>query len=91
MSREVDTPNGGLIASCAMANWSAVFAVMVALCVATMTVRARASARPRMQAKTAQNFQANLTDLLSCLSGQKRSKKNPAPKIVATNIPTNML
>jgi hypothetical protein len=57
---------------------------MYALYFATMTVRAKASARHMTQASTEQNFQANRTDLLSCLSGQNRSKKNPAPKIVAT-------
>ena len=72
------------MADCAIASWSAVFAVMVDLCLATMTVRANASARPIMHASTAQNFHANRIDLLSCLSGQNRSKKNPAPKIVAT-------
>jgi hypothetical protein len=68
----------------AIASWSALSAVMVALCVATMTVRAKASARPMIHASTEQNFQANRTDLLSCLSGQNKSKKNAAPNIVAT-------
>lgn len=55
------------------------------------TVRAIASASPITHARTAQNFHANRTALLSCLSGQKRSKKNPAPNIVATNMPTKIL
>lgn len=36
-------------------------------------------------------FHASRTDLLSCLSGQNRSKKNAAPKMVATETPTKML
>jgi len=68
----------------AIASWSALSAVMVALCDATMTVRAKASARPMTQASTEQNFQANRTDLLSCLSGQNKSKKKADPNIVAT-------
>jgi hypothetical protein len=82
--RKDDVPSGGLMAIFAIASWSALFAVMVDLCVATMTVRAKASARHITQASTLQNFQANRTDLLSCLSGQNKSKKNPDPNIVAT-------
>jgi hypothetical protein len=57
---------------------------MVELCVATMTVRGTASARPMTHATRLQNFQAKRIDLLSCLSGQNRSKKKADPKIVAT-------
>lgn len=58
--------------------------------VATMSVYARASARASMHARTAQAFQAILTEGDSWRSGQKRSKKNAAPKIVATKMPTKM-
>ena len=44
-----------------------------------------------IETTTAHIFHANRTDGLSYLSGQKRSKKNAAPKIVATEIPTNIL
>lgn len=38
-----------------------------------------------------QIFHASLTDLDSERSGQKRSKKKPDPKIVATAMPMKML
>lgn len=44
-----------------------------------------------MQARIAQIFHASRTALLSCRFGQKRSKKNPAPNIVATKTPTKIL
>jgi len=65
--------------------------VMYALLLATIYVYARASARAARQAKTEQTFQAVLTPFDSCRSGQKRSKKKAAPKMVATKMPTKML
>jgi hypothetical protein len=61
-----------------------------ALLAATMYVYASASARASRHAKMAQAFHAIFTDGDSWRSGQKRSKKNAAPKIVATNIPTKI-
>jgi hypothetical protein len=55
------------------------------------TVNAIASARAMNDTTTEDIFHASLTDLLSCLSGQKRSKKKPDPNIVATAIPTKIL
>lgn len=55
------------------------------------TVIARALANAMMVTTTADIFHANRTALLSCRSGQKRSKKNPAPKMVAMAIPTKIL
>lgn len=79
---------GGLTVDSAMANASAVLAVIEAESRATMMVVPRASARAIMEAITAQIFQARLIFAGSCRSGKKRSKKNPAPKMVATKIPT---
>jgi hypothetical protein len=59
--------------------------------VIALTVSANASASAIKDTRREQIFQASRTDLLSFLSGQKRSKKNPDPKMVATAIPTKML
>ena len=56
-----------------------------------MYVYASAQDKVNRQAKTEQIFHANLTALDSLRSGQKRSKKKAAPKMVATKIPTKML
>ncbi len=50
-----------------------------------------ASARAIMDTTIEQIFHAILTDALSCLSGQNRSKKKPEPKMVATAMPMKML
>ena len=47
--------------------------------------------RVNMGAKMAQIRHAHLTDFDSCLTGQKRSKKKAAPKMVATKTPTKIL
>jgi hypothetical protein len=59
--------------------------------IATITVIASASAKTIAQTTTAEAFHALLTHGASLRSGQNRSKKNPAPKTVATAIPTKML
>jgi hypothetical protein len=64
--------------------------VTYALLAATMYVYASASASARTQERTAQAFQASFTEADSWRSGQKRSKKNAAPKIVAMKTPTKM-
>lgn len=69
---------------------SAFVPLTYALCDATMYVYATASAKARRHANTAQAFQASLTERDSWRSGQKRSKKNAAPKMVATKMPTKM-
>ena len=79
---------GGLTLARAIASASAELAVIEAESRATMMVVPRASARHITEAITAQIFQAHRMFAGSYRSGQKRSKKNPAPKIVATNIPT---
>ena len=45
----------------------------------------------KQQARIEQKRHAILTPLISCRSGQKRSKKKADPKMVATKTPTNML
>lgn len=71
-----------------MARASAVLAVIVAEYLATMTVKPRASAKAMIVTTTALILQDHRMFVGSYRSGQKRSKKNPAPKIVATAIPT---
>lgn len=56
-----------------------------------MTVRLMALARTNSTERTEQIFHANWTGFDSFRSGQKRSKKNAAPKMVATNTPAKML
>lgn len=56
-----------------------------------MMVRVRALESAMMAAMMAQIRQASLTEGDSWRSGQNKSKKKPAPKMVATNIPTNIL
>jgi hypothetical protein len=56
-----------------------------------LTVYAIASARQPSVTTTADIFQERITALLSWRSGQKRSKKKAAPKIVATEMPIKML
>lgn len=55
------------------------------------TVSAMASARAMKETTMEDIFQASFTPRLSALSGQKRSKKKPDPKIVATAMPMKML
>lgn len=55
------------------------------------TVKAKASASAIMETVTEDIFHASLTDLDSERSGQKRSKKKPDPKIVATAMPMKTL
>lgn len=55
------------------------------------TVRASTSANAMMETTREQIFHANRTAVLSYRSGQNKSKKNAAPKIVATAMPTKML
>ena len=55
------------------------------------TVKARASARAIIETVREHIFHASLTGLDSERSGQKRSKKKPEPKIVATAMPMKML
>lgn len=56
-----------------------------------MIVITNADAKCAKAARTPHTFQAILTLLLSCLSGQKRSKKKSAPKMNATKTPAKML
>ena len=63
----------------------------IALFVDKITVKRMADDSVKMQDKIAHAFHAILTDFDSCRSGQNKSKKNAAPKIVATNTPTKML
>lgn len=65
--------------------------VKTARCVDRTTVRTIALDRAKQHASTEQIRHAFLTPIISCLSGQKRSKKKAAPKIVATKTPTKML
>ena len=65
--------------------------VKVARCVANTTVKRIAEESVKMHASTEHAFHATRTAYDSCLSGQKRSKKKAAPKMVATKTPTNML
>ena len=58
---------------------------------ATMYVYASAQDRVSMHAKTEQARHASFTARDSWRSGQKRSKKKAAPKMVATKMPTKML
>lgn len=58
---------------------------------ATMYVYASAQERVSMHAKTEQARHAIFTARDSLRSGQKRSKKKAAPKMVATKMPTKML
>lgn len=67
-----------------MASASAELAVIEAEYLATMTVNPRAAARDMTEAMTAQILHAHRMFAGSYRSGQKRSKKNPAPKMVAT-------
>ena len=55
------------------------------------TVIVRAELNIMIDTTTADIFQERRTALLSCLSGQKRSKKNADPKMVATATPTKIL
>ena len=55
------------------------------------TVSAIASANASIDTITAHILHARCTSWLSDRSGQKRSKKKPAPKMVATAIPQKML
>lgn len=55
------------------------------------TVIVRADPNMTKHSATAQIFHAHFTPRSSCLSGQKRSKKNAPPKINATEIPAKML
>ena len=64
---------------------------MKAFRVATITVRAIASARAMNETTIEDIFQASFTVDDSDLSGQKRSKKNPEPNIVATDMPMKIL
>jgi hypothetical protein len=59
--------------------------------VATMYVYGSAQASVSTHAKTEQMRQASLTPRDSKRSGQNRSKKKAAPKMVATKTPTKML
>jgi hypothetical protein len=54
-------------------------------------VYANAQLNVNMHANTEHARHAILTALDSLRSGQNRSKKNAAPKMVATKIPTKML
>ena len=65
--------------------------VTCALLAATMYVYANAHESVSMHAKTEHARQAVFTARDSCRSGQKRSKKKAAPKMVATKMPTKML
>lgn len=56
-----------------------------------MIVSVSAEHRIAMDAMMAHIRQASLTEGDSDRSGQKRSKKNAAPKMVATNTPAKML
>lgn len=82
---------GGLSVSRAMAAASSLSAEIQALPVATMTVKPMASAKVMSVTTSADILQAHRIFLGSNLSGKKRSKKNAAPKMVATATPTKML
>jgi len=56
-----------------------------------MIVNSSAAAKWIIVARTPHTFHAILTLLLSCRSGQKRSKKNAAPKMKATKTPAKIL
>lgn len=58
---------------------------------ATMYVYASAQESVSMHANTEQARHASFTARLSLRSGQNKSKKKAAPKIVATKMPTKML
>lgn len=62
-----------------------------ARCPAVTTVMTTAELPIIAQASIAQAHHARRTPVSSCRSGQKRSKKNAAPKIVATVTPATML
>ncbi len=81
----------GVSFTLAMAAASAAFAEIEALPVARMTVKAIASARHIIETTTALILHAHRIFIGSHLFGKKRSKKKPAPNIVATAMPTKML
>jgi hypothetical protein len=83
--------NGGSKLSRAMSAASSESAEIQALPVATITVNAKASAIAHSVTKTALSRHAHRIFLGSHRFGKKRSKKNPAPKIVATATPVKML
>lgn len=56
-----------------------------------ITVNTIAEESVKIHDRIEQAFHAIRTDLDSCLSGQNRSKKNAAPKMVATKTPVKML